>query len=86
MRHVPPSNLETCGKSSMESDHPKKTRPRGSRPEAGIWEVSQLTGKGLNSNEQENAKTELYFKRVISHHVVLFRKLLEIGRWQGLFS
>lgn len=64
----------------METDHPKKTRTRGYRPEGGgIREVSQLTRQGLNYNEQENAKTELYFRRVISHHMALFRKLLETG-------
>lgn len=56
-----------------------KNRPRGYRPEAGIWDMSQLTRKGLNYKEQESAKTELYFKHVISHHVALLRKLLELG-------
>lgn len=47
------------------------TRPQGYRPKAGIWDMSQPSRKGLNSNGQENTKTELYFKHVISRHVVL---------------
>lgn len=33
----------------------------------------------MSYNQQENSKTEIHFKHVISHHVVLFRKLLELG-------
>lgn len=65
--------------SPLQSQIIPKNRLKGYRPEVGIWEVSQLTRKGLNYNEQENVKTELYFKRVISHHEVLIRKLLEMG-------
>lgn len=45
----------------------------------GILAASQPARKGLNYYKQENSKTEIHFKHVISHHVALFRKLLELG-------